>query len=1285
MLLRAPKNIAKILHNHSNPTDKPPSPRVHGPVKPDISLAESFESPRLRLLNISPAASTESVVLNTTKDLPPAPSSSQNSSPQKKPHLTDPPPRTASTRRGPPAPIRIPNGRIHAPPIIVERDADLADLENRISISIRTPRVPRKSSKRKGSKSEQQAGAKIIPPPLPEAKIVATNASAAPSASSSAQNSRRGSLATNGDDAMTEASNDEYRFSLGFLLQPDRTSVMTTRTGRADSATLPELSPFFASDSYIPPVPIIPPSLIGGGIRNATESSTKGVKPATKQLKPVGGPGAFTPGNSPLASAYSQLTANSRPYVSDLKTQTQNKGVSQPVDEEEDYSPTFTAASPLDSPEKRIGVNQLSGNVTGTVMMKPWPSRHTEHNETLRKQLDKSPGVSSVSSIPTPELSPATKPAPQSSTSSSGSNSSMSRYEGSISNFEIVTRATLDGQHHSRSANAIQQRHREVPQTAVPMSAVSPGLSTASIDQYLDIITFGPKPNNPPLFITDEGAEDASKAKSTPAAFLTKEGVPNKSTFAPNHPKETVVEPPKPAEPRKLKFPPLEPSEPVAEPILSALRERRPSLPSPSGNISPNALERRPSAPSPLTGGPTAILFTPSAHQPLHAALSGYSSSGFGSFSLMGTGSKLRAVDDQGFRVSNLSIKTDHIRSALAKAPLVPYTPFSQGSDAFSPGTALISAPIAVSRAPIKSAVPPTSALSTAAPVKLATRSRTRPPSGPRQQRSVSASKATGSRHKEPVPPLPSLDPKVLKSVRSRANTSTSVVDLHTSLISIPTTPSFETGLIPFKGLTLDVAKWTFSQEELQEISRRAICQSADPLAIRLVPAKILDEDVPAEMEKLELRREELKADYKYHHRRRVAILGLLNALTEAMDNPTSSGSNSPSASMARLLDELREVGIKADKVCEELYNVCDQINQMHALQDCHASSALAMALRKINASYLKSTAEATDMKAQIVYLTGEREEAWAMAESLEKELNEVKAQLEAEKAKVAAAAASTVPTAPVGTEPEAVFSPPIMPFKRGDATPSTAVPQSADIIEDAPLTGSRVLAARKVSTRRAKAGLRAARQSVISPLRFSALHTGFSISSAFSDAHPQPSAAPVPPVPAIHSAALTSAGASAFSTGRRSRRSESLSGTPGTAASSRELMNAQNELLQMLGVPVQGLSAHGFRRTRSFSDADVRASMLPPSPPPAGLATTMAKQLQLADKTDSVMISSFHNRESRITSVYGAYLSRRNTAFAANKRRQTRASGWGVDAIYDGILDDPATLFAVVKPSLQR
>ena len=588
-------------------------------MKSDASLVES---PQLNVLNISPAASTESVVLKTDKDLPPAPSSSsQRSSPQKQPHLADPPPRTASSRRGPPAPIRIPNGRLHAPPIVVERDADLADLENRISISIRTPRTPRKSSKRKGSKTEQQAGAKIVPPPLPETQVAPNadkSANGAASTSSSAQNSRRGSVATSGEDVMTEASNDEYRFSLGFLLQPERTSVMTTRTGRADSATLPELSPFLASESYIPPVPIIPPSLIGGGIRSSNEtSSTRTVK----QLKPRRS-GGIVPGNSPLASAYSQLTANSRPYVPEK---------AHAMEEDEEYSPTFTAASPLDSPEKRM--DPMSGTMTGTVMMKPWPSRRTEHNETLRKHFDKSPGVSSVSSIPTPELSPAIKPSLQTSTSSSGSNSSSSRYEGSISNFEMVTRATLDQQrNNSRSANAYQQRYREVPQTAVPMSAVSAGQSTASIDQYLDIITFGPKSGNPPFFITDDGSEQVARANpTTPATSSTKEDGPKESTFAPNHAKQTVAETSKPAEPRKLKFPPLPPlekSEPVPEPVLSALRERRPSLPSPPANISPNLLERRPSAPSPLTGGPTTILFTPSAHQPLHAALSGYSSSG---------------------------------------------------------------------------------------------------------------------------------------------------------------------------------------------------------------------------------------------------------------------------------------------------------------------------------------------------------------------------------------------------------------------------------------------------------------------------------------------------------------------------------------------------------------------------------------------------------------------------------------------------------------------------------
>ncbi|KAG8810875.1 hypothetical protein FRC17_002719, partial [Serendipita sp. 399] len=761
MLLKAPKNIAaKILHQHTGSQDRPYSPRFLAPVrdhplssgippadpshstqsKADIDSSLDFETPNI--INISPAASVESVVLKST-------TTQQQSSPPR-PHLADPPPRTSS-RRKPPAPIRIPNGRIHGPAILVERDIDPADLENRISTSMKVPKVPRKSTRRKtrdGPKTEQPAAGKqmgLATESIGEPDAAAKVAESTRSVASSRRVSRAISVATTNtnDDAMTEASNDEYRFSLGFLMQPERMSVMTTRTGRADSATLPELSPFFASDSYIPPVPEIPASLrgVGAGVilnnhRDNTneESHKKAITVPIRPLKPLqkANPRRSPippPGASPLASAYSQLAANSRPYVPAPTDLTRSvlpprhpSGIS---DGSADYSPAFTAASPLDSPE-RNAIKLLRQDLFSADLEPGRPpaaniisdAKHKQRkkepieDEAPKMVMDissspsyltgamKSPPTSSASSVATPELSPSppdhrmvvgasSSPASQEPSSTPESGSSLSQYEDSISNFEMITRPPPDDKREPSpkppvpSDHQQQQRHRAplpmsaVPMSAVPASAVSPSLSSASLDQYFDMVTFGSKLRNGPLrspAFTMKPSEQPTRnimqvINESPVVSKVqkeKDSSPLESTFAPNHLPAAAsssvlkkdVKESKREESNKLKFPTAK-SPAVPEPVLAMLRERRNSLPSPISSASPNTFKYV----SPLTGGPTTILFTPSSHQPLHAALSGYSSSGFGSFSLMSSATakeKLRAVDDAGFRVSNLSIKTDH-------------------------------------------------------------------------------------------------------------------------------------------------------------------------------------------------------------------------------------------------------------------------------------------------------------------------------------------------------------------------------------------------------------------------------------------------------------------------------------------------------------------------------------------------------------------------------------------------------------------------------------------------
>jgi hypothetical protein len=575
-----------------------------------ISLPVNFiESPIPEVLNISAMNSSETVVLKE---------------PRRILSLQDTPPRSASIRKGPPVPIKIPNGRIHVPAVLVERDADLADLESHISVSIRAPKLPRKSTKR--SKTREQP---IKPIATPSA-----------SASASRRPSHASSLVADRDDVMTEASNDEFRFSLGFLLQPERSSVMTTRTGRADSATLPELSPFFASDNFIPPVPIIPPSLALSGANpqqhqsaNSSEESLSlkntSLSNNFKPLKQQRGSG-MVGGMSPLASAYSQLTANSRPYNGGVA---QDKRLSKESEEGDvtDYSPVFTAASPLDSPDRRhqqTGSMPLPAELKTPVKMSPALRRIAEEESprsaaSSKSDLDsppiKSPGSPSHYSSTTPELSPSRKPNPPNRefsvlTPESGSSTSQ---DNSSDGFDIIQLPVA-----TRVPPSLPSERRALPKSAVPMSAVSPGLSTGSIDGYLNTVIIENRPLiNRIILDTPPAVSEGVKNKAAPSLQDAKK---TDATFAPNHQKPPVAQG---GEPKKLKFPPLEGGEFPAI-IRPMNRERRPSLPSPDNTSHPGILERRPSAPSPLTGGPSAILFTPSSHQPLQAALEKHTFSG---------------------------------------------------------------------------------------------------------------------------------------------------------------------------------------------------------------------------------------------------------------------------------------------------------------------------------------------------------------------------------------------------------------------------------------------------------------------------------------------------------------------------------------------------------------------------------------------------------------------------------------------------------------------------------
>lgn len=244
-------------------------------------------------------------------------------------------------------------------------------------------------------------------------------------------------------------------------------------------------------------------------------------------------------------------------------------------------------------------------------------------------------------------------------------------------------------------------------------------------------------------------------------------------------------------------------------------------------------------------------------------------------------------------------------------------------------------------------------------------RPRTRPPLpfGPRRpsQQHINMSSASGPRERN-------------GSVSSIAST----VNVNGRRLQSANSPSpkFQTPPLKWRGYTMDAAKWTFTSAQLQGIVSRAIRQSAEASSIRLLRLETLDNDIPDEIQRLEMQRTDIKTKYKMLARRRAH---LLESLTVHVD-----GSEADDPIFAiRLVEDLKEVSISLDKAAEELHSLDEQLAQLSSLCDIHSASALAMALRKLNASFLKQFAETQALRQQVEALEAERDEAWKQAEDV--------------------------------------------------------------------------------------------------------------------------------------------------------------------------------------------------------------------------------------------------------------------------------------------------------------
>ena len=189
--------------------------------------------------------------------------------------------------------------------------------------------------------------------------------------------------------------------------------------------------------------------------------------------------------------------------------------------------------------------------------------------------------------------------------------------------------------------------------------------------------------------------------------------------------------------------------------------------------------------------------------------------------------------------------------------------------------------------------------------------------------------------------------------------------------------PSFQTPPPKWKGYTLEVAKWTFTSAQLQAIVSKAIRQSAEASSIRLLTLEVLDDEIPEEVRRLESQRTNIKIRYKALSQTRATILDSLYSSLGVLEDVYAAHR------LVRQLDDLKELTQNLDQLAEELHSVDQQLSYLESLTHIHNSSALSMALRKLNSSFLQQVAENQVLKRQIQSLEAERDEAWQQAQSV--------------------------------------------------------------------------------------------------------------------------------------------------------------------------------------------------------------------------------------------------------------------------------------------------------------
>ncbi|RPD61659.1 hypothetical protein L226DRAFT_605121 [Lentinus tigrinus ALCF2SS1-7] len=373
--------------------------------------------------------------------------------------------------------------------------------------------------------------------------------------------------------------------------------------------------------------------------------------------------------------------------------------------------------------------------------------------------------------------------------------------------------------------------------------------------------------------------------------------------------------------------------------------------------------------------------------------------------------------------------------------------------------------------------------------------------------------------------------------------------------------PRFQPTRVEFRGLTMEAAQWTLTSQQLQHIVSSAIRQSADASAIRILPLETLDRGLPEEIDRMEAHLAELKTKYKLGVRKRNTLLANASRIAEGGDLADSG------VVVSRMLEELGDVTESLDQAAEDLYTATDQLAQLNHLRDVHQRSALAMALRKLNSSFLKQVGEVQRLREQVATLEAERDEAWREAQEVAQEFDDF--------------------TDRIMTEPAPLSS-------------------GSKDNKDGNLSrrSSRVMVARKNSQRASKAGLRSMyRRSHRSSTSSNHRYSGAASPGVWSGPGGGEEIPPVPPIPTrrdlfdLGLATRSSMGMSNHACFPHWRLIYRLAESP--SSDLRAMVQAQKDLCEMLGISLDELKSNQGPSRRQSMSAIPGSQKSPASPAP--------------------------------------------------------------------------------------